>query len=310
MSLNLSDRVVDLAGEGFDCAVRVGDLPDSSPGQRAPGRQPPPVRGHARLPAAPPARRSTPADLARHDCLTLSSPTPRRRAAGPFAWSDGGRGGAPASPAGRWTAQRRPGAARLVPGGLRHRLAQHLGGGGAKSPPAGWCRCWRNLPRRPTASTWCSRSASTCRCGCGCGSTSSSTSKDAARVRQRLVRGMQPAHQHLDEGASNRCRVAGLSWLQLCGVNETGGGRLGDDHVGAVRAQVGAGRQVGHLAHRGARAQLRHALAVAEDLDRPWAMMWKVLPSSPLRYIAWPKGGAASARGAPPPTARRRRKPA
>src|ERR1700710_626651 len=30
ISLNLSDRVVDLGGEGFDCAVRVGDLPDSS----------------------------------------------------------------------------------------------------------------------------------------------------------------------------------------------------------------------------------------------------------------------------------------
>ena len=30
ISLNLSDRVVDLAGEAVDCAVRVGDLPDSS----------------------------------------------------------------------------------------------------------------------------------------------------------------------------------------------------------------------------------------------------------------------------------------
>ena len=30
ISLNLSDRVVDIAGEGYDCAVRVGDLPDSS----------------------------------------------------------------------------------------------------------------------------------------------------------------------------------------------------------------------------------------------------------------------------------------
>ncbi|MFZ9375290.1 MAG: LysR family transcriptional regulator, partial [Burkholderiaceae bacterium] len=30
LSLNLSDRVVDLAGEGYDCAVRVGDLPDSA----------------------------------------------------------------------------------------------------------------------------------------------------------------------------------------------------------------------------------------------------------------------------------------
>ncbi len=30
ITLNLSDRVVDLTGEGFDCAVRVGDMPDSS----------------------------------------------------------------------------------------------------------------------------------------------------------------------------------------------------------------------------------------------------------------------------------------
>lgn len=30
LSLNLSDRVIDMAGENFDCAVRVGDLPDSS----------------------------------------------------------------------------------------------------------------------------------------------------------------------------------------------------------------------------------------------------------------------------------------
>ena len=27
---NLADRLVDLVNEGFDCAVRVGDLPDSS----------------------------------------------------------------------------------------------------------------------------------------------------------------------------------------------------------------------------------------------------------------------------------------
>ena len=30
ISLNLSDRVIDLVNEGYDCAVRVGDLPDSS----------------------------------------------------------------------------------------------------------------------------------------------------------------------------------------------------------------------------------------------------------------------------------------
>ncbi|MEN9435868.1 MAG: hypothetical protein RIR09_523 [Pseudomonadota bacterium] len=30
LSLSLSDRVVDLTAEGFDCAVRVGDMPDSN----------------------------------------------------------------------------------------------------------------------------------------------------------------------------------------------------------------------------------------------------------------------------------------
>jgi DNA-binding transcriptional LysR family regulator len=30
LSLNLSDRVVDIVNEGFDCAVRVGDMPDSN----------------------------------------------------------------------------------------------------------------------------------------------------------------------------------------------------------------------------------------------------------------------------------------
>jgi DNA-binding transcriptional LysR family regulator len=29
LSLNLSDRVVDIVNEAVDCAVRVGDLPDS-----------------------------------------------------------------------------------------------------------------------------------------------------------------------------------------------------------------------------------------------------------------------------------------
>ena len=29
-ALNLSDRVVDIVNEGVDCAVRLGDLPDSS----------------------------------------------------------------------------------------------------------------------------------------------------------------------------------------------------------------------------------------------------------------------------------------
>ena len=72
ISLNLSDRVVDLAGEGFDCAVRVGDLPDSSLVSVR-------IAENRRLCVAAPAylqRRGVPrhpSDLAQHDCLALSS---------------------------------------------------------------------------------------------------------------------------------------------------------------------------------------------------------------------------------------------
>ena len=72
VSLNLSDRVVDLAGEGFDCAVRVGDFPDSSLVSVR-------LADNRRLCVATPAylqRHGTPEhpnDLARFDCLTLSS---------------------------------------------------------------------------------------------------------------------------------------------------------------------------------------------------------------------------------------------
>jgi DNA-binding transcriptional LysR family regulator len=81
VSLNLSDRVVDIVNEGFDCAVRVGDLPDSSLVSVR-------LADNRRLCVATPAylqRAGTPqspADLARHECLTLS-PTPARPAAGP-----------------------------------------------------------------------------------------------------------------------------------------------------------------------------------------------------------------------------------
>ena len=70
LSLNLSDRVVDLAAEGFDCAVRVGDLPDSSLVIVR-------MADNRRLCVATPsylARRGTPvhpSDLLQHDCLTL-----------------------------------------------------------------------------------------------------------------------------------------------------------------------------------------------------------------------------------------------
>ena len=78
LSLNLSDRVVDIAGEGFDCAIRVGDLPDSSlvSVRLADNRRlcvaAPDYLQRAGTPAAP-------ADLAKHQCLTLSSDASQTR---------------------------------------------------------------------------------------------------------------------------------------------------------------------------------------------------------------------------------------
>jgi DNA-binding transcriptional LysR family regulator len=78
LSLNLSDRVVDLVNEGFDCAVRVGDLPDSSLISVR-------LADNRRLCVAAPAylQRAglpqTPADLMRHQCLTLSSDASQTR---------------------------------------------------------------------------------------------------------------------------------------------------------------------------------------------------------------------------------------
>ncbi len=78
ISLNLSDRVVDLAAEGFDCAVRVGDLPDSSLVSVR-------MADNRRLCVATPdylRRKGTPkqpTDLLQHDCLTLSSDASQTR---------------------------------------------------------------------------------------------------------------------------------------------------------------------------------------------------------------------------------------
>jgi DNA-binding transcriptional LysR family regulator len=78
LSLNLSDRVVDIVNEGFDCAVRVGDLPDSSLISVR-------LADNRRLCVASPAylqragKPATPADLARHECLTLSSDASQTR---------------------------------------------------------------------------------------------------------------------------------------------------------------------------------------------------------------------------------------
>ena len=78
ISLNLSDRVVDIAGEGFDCAVRVGDMPDSSLVSVR-------LADNRRLCVATPAylkQHGTPMhphELAKFDCLVLSSDASQTR---------------------------------------------------------------------------------------------------------------------------------------------------------------------------------------------------------------------------------------
>ncbi len=78
ISLNLSDRVVDLAGEGFDCAVRVGDLPDSSLVSVR-------MADNRRMCVATPGylkrhgRPEHPSELPKFDCLALSSDASQTR---------------------------------------------------------------------------------------------------------------------------------------------------------------------------------------------------------------------------------------
>jgi DNA-binding transcriptional LysR family regulator len=78
ISLNLSDRVVDLGAEGFDCAVRVGDFPDSSlvsvrlaDNRRMCVATPDYLRKHGTP--------QHPSDLLKFDCLTLSSDASQTR---------------------------------------------------------------------------------------------------------------------------------------------------------------------------------------------------------------------------------------
>lgn len=78
LSLNLSDRIVDIVNEGVDCAVRVGDLPDSTLVSVR-------LAENRRLCVATPAylkRAGTPkhpSELVRHECLTLSSDASQTR---------------------------------------------------------------------------------------------------------------------------------------------------------------------------------------------------------------------------------------
>ena len=72
ITLDLSDRVVDLVNEGFDCAIRLGDLPDSSLVSIR-------LAENRRVVVAAPsylARRGTPQlpeELAAHNCLAFGA---------------------------------------------------------------------------------------------------------------------------------------------------------------------------------------------------------------------------------------------
>ena len=78
LSLNLSDRVVDIVNEGFDSAVRVGDLPDSSLVSVR-------LADNRRLCVAAPSYLQRagapkhPSELMRHECLLLSSDASQTR---------------------------------------------------------------------------------------------------------------------------------------------------------------------------------------------------------------------------------------
>ncbi|WP_179405271.1 LysR family transcriptional regulator [Burkholderia guangdongensis] len=78
VTLDLSDRMVDLVNEGFDCAVRLGELPDSSLVSLRLGE-------NRRVCVAAPdylARRGTPAtlaELADHNCLALAASANQQR---------------------------------------------------------------------------------------------------------------------------------------------------------------------------------------------------------------------------------------
>ena len=78
VSLNLSDRIVDIVNEGYDCAIRVGDMPDSSLVSVR-------LADNRRLCVAAPAYLQRagiprhPSELVRHECLTLSSEASQTR---------------------------------------------------------------------------------------------------------------------------------------------------------------------------------------------------------------------------------------
>ena len=77
---------------------------------------------------------------------------------------------------------------------------------------------------------------------------------------------MQAAHQDPDERLVERVPRGRAELGQRVGRERHARGGLGNDHIGAVAAQLRVRRQVGHFAHRGAGAQLGHFFAFAKHL--------------------------------------------
>ena len=128
VELNLNDRMIDLVEDGFDVAVRIGALADSSMIAR-------PLQPYRMAICAAPvylAKRGTPltpADLARHECLDFTGWDPQTR------WQLRGEKDGRAVPPSRFRANR---PAHGCAGRFRHR---HAGGNdrgtGHRGRPAG-----------------------------------------------------------------------------------------------------------------------------------------------------------------------------
>ncbi len=166
LSLNLSDRVVDIVHEGFDCAVRVGDMPDSSLISIR-------LADNRRLCVAAPAylqRAGTPqhpSELGRHECLTLSSDASQTRG-----WAFQVDGAVThLRPSGRIDCSDGQVLACLVPPRPGGGLAQHLGSGRRHRcrHPGGCAGGLRRARQRHLRRAAAAQAPAAC--GCVCGST-------------------------------------------------------------------------------------------------------------------------------------------
>ena len=175
LDMQMDDRMVDLVEGGFDLAIRIGHLPESSLIARR-------IASCRSVICAAPAylarhgRPETPAELAEHNCLR-------------YAYYRGGAEWTLQGPDGRWACRH----AAITRSTTARRCAMRCwlarasprcppSSSGRTWPPAGYCPCWSAIPCRCTRCTRCSPSASMCRPRCG-PSWSSSTGGWAASRR-------------------------------------------------------------------------------------------------------------------------------